>query len=299
LANAHGEFPVLTADLLYDYFEPLFRKEPYTSEVYKTYKLTSTVLRKVNENSLHSKIVRTIALIYLVEQFEKLPPTVDVIVDAFKDSVGDTKIITETLNELIEKDCIVYLKRSNNYLKIKDSSGVDIQTEITDYIKSHLINKEVTQILNNSAFDSYIYPTAYNDEHEITRYFDFTFIDSKDFFSVSDWNMRIENTTADGVIFAIIPKNQPEIAKIKNTIEKEVKPNERILFIVPHTFSEIKSIALEFEAVKNLKIESATLGDELLCDEYDIYIDDLSEVIQSFIGSYSNLKERNVFVVVT
>jgi hypothetical protein len=111
--------------------------------------------------------------------------------------------------------------------------------------------------------------------------------------------MRIENTTADGVIFAIIPKNQPEIAKIKNTIEKEVKPNERILFIVPHTFSEIKSIALEFEAVKNLKIESATLGDELLCDEYDIYIDDLSEVIQSFIGSYSNLKERNVFVVVT
>ena len=50
------------------------------------YKLTSSVLRKVEGLSLHSKIIKTIALIYLVEQFEILAPTMNVIMDTFRDT---------------------------------------------------------------------------------------------------------------------------------------------------------------------------------------------------------------------
>ena len=64
----------------------------------------------------------------------------------------------------------------------------------------------VKDILNKFSFDSYMYPTAYNDEMEITRYFDFTFIDSLEFFSVTDWRKKIENLSADGVVYAIIPR---------------------------------------------------------------------------------------------
>ena len=69
-AQADG-FSLLTPDFIYDYFEPLFRKESYTSEVHKMYKLAESVLRKVEGKSLHAKIIKTIALIYIVEQFEK------------------------------------------------------------------------------------------------------------------------------------------------------------------------------------------------------------------------------------
>ena len=62
-----NNFALLTPDYLYDYFEPLFRKEPYTSEVHKTYKLTANILRKVDGKPLHEKIIKMIALIYLVE----------------------------------------------------------------------------------------------------------------------------------------------------------------------------------------------------------------------------------------
>jgi hypothetical protein len=120
------DFPLLTPDYLYDYFEPLLRKEPYTSEAHKIYKLTTTVLQKVELYSLDAKILKTIALIYLVEQFEKLPPMVDVISDAFRDTVADPAEINSALTSLIEKECIVYLKRSNGYLKIKESSGVNV-----------------------------------------------------------------------------------------------------------------------------------------------------------------------------
>ncbi len=145
------------------------------------YKLTSNILQKLDVNSIHARIVKTISLIYMVEQYEKLPPIYDIIVDAFRESVDDTKKISLALEDLINKDCIVYLKRSNNYLKLKESSGIDIPGEIKKKIESSRAMLRVKDILNNSSFDSYMYPTRYNDEHEITRYFDFLFIDSKGF----------------------------------------------------------------------------------------------------------------------
>ena len=48
-----------------------------------------------------------------------LNPIYDVIVDAYRDVVGDTKIISDALADLVNKECIVYLRRSNNYLKLK------------------------------------------------------------------------------------------------------------------------------------------------------------------------------------
>ena len=51
---------MLTPDFLYDYFEPLLRKEPYTSNIHKIYETTSKVLQKLEKKSLAMKIVKTI-----------------------------------------------------------------------------------------------------------------------------------------------------------------------------------------------------------------------------------------------
>jgi hypothetical protein len=286
LTSGKDTFPLLTPDYLYDYFEPLLRKEPYTSEAHKIYKLTTNVLQKVEEESLGSKILKTIALIYLVEHFEKLPPMVNIICDAFLDSVADVKVINSALADLIEKECIVYLKRSNNYLKIKESSGVDIPVEITKFIEHNRATLRVKDILNQSAFDSYLYPTRYNDDFEITRFFDFTFIDSNDFFEVEDWERRISDIGADGVVFAIIPRNKTEISRIKEALTGKPRGTDRIVFIVPNSHTDIEKMAFEYEAVKVLR--SSIEGDNLLADEYEIYLDDLTEVIGSYISTFAH-----------
>ena len=66
LNTAAGDFPMLTPDYIYDYFEPLLRKEPYTSETHRMYKLTSSVLLRADEKTLGAKIIKTIALIYII-----------------------------------------------------------------------------------------------------------------------------------------------------------------------------------------------------------------------------------------
>ncbi|MCL2087469.1 MAG: hypothetical protein FWH05_07770 [Oscillospiraceae bacterium] len=62
--------------------------------------------------------------------------------------------------------------------------------------------------------------SLYNDEFEITRYFDFTFIDGSDFLEVDNWEKRIEDIEADGVVYAIIPKNEAEIKKLNTALSK-------------------------------------------------------------------------------
>ncbi|MCQ4815363.1 hypothetical protein [Cloacibacillus evryensis] len=286
------QFPLVTPDYIYDYFEPLLRKEPYTSEAHKIYKLISTVLQKVESHTLEAKILKTIALIYLVEQFEKLPPIVDVISDSFRDVVEDPKSINDALTSLIDKECIVYLKRSNGYLRIKESSGVDIPSEITAYIDRNRSVLKVTEILNRSAFDSYLYPTGYNDRFEITRYFDFTFIDGKEFFSIQDFEARIAASDADGIIYAVIPRNIDELKRLETVVRKAERLTERLVIILPSSFEDIEKIAFEYEAVKKQR-ERVPETEPILADEYDIYIDDLTEVIGAFINNYARPENGN------
>ncbi len=285
LQSAEGDFPLLTPDYLYNYFEPLLRKEAWTTDIHKQYKLTETVLRRVEPNSLEAKIIKTISLIYIIEQFEKLPPIYDVIIDAFRDSVENIEQISRALSNLIEKDCIVYLKRSNNYLKLKESSGIDIPSEIQKMIEKSAHNTSVAKIFNQSAFDSFMYPTGYNDEHEITRYFNFTFISSTDFFAVEDWNRKLKHDGSDGSVFALIPQGKSEIDSIRASITDGICNHNRAVFAIPTDYVDIEKMAYEYYAV--LQLKALVVDDELLADEYDIYIEDLEEVIGSFIASYT------------
>lgn len=280
--TAASEFVMLTPDIIYDYFEPLLRKEPYTSLTHQQYKLTESVLRRVDENSLGAKIIKTISLIYIVEQFEKLPPLVDIIIDTYRDSVSDIKVISDTISDLMDKECLIYLRRSNNYLKLKESSGVDIQAEIAKTIENIKAIENVTGILNEYAFDNYFYPTRYNDEKEIVRYFDFVFMSSKEFWSIVDWNEYLLTTTkADGVVLAVIPSEEEDIEKIKEKVSSPSMSLPRLVFIVPATYREIEPIVFEYSAVKKLK--ALATDDTVLSDEYDIYIEDLEEVISGYI----------------
>ena len=75
LDRYNNDFSVVTPDFIYDYFEPLFRKEVYSGVIHDTFVLTSIILNQIPEESLGNKIVKTISLIYILEQFERLAPT--------------------------------------------------------------------------------------------------------------------------------------------------------------------------------------------------------------------------------
>lgn len=127
------------------------------------------ILNQLPGETLGSKIVKTIALIYMLEQFERLSPTKEQIIGIYSSSYGVTEI-EQAIANLIEKEFVIYIKRSNDYLRLKQTSGVDIQQKIHDLMETQAGKIVTKEILNTSNFDNYMYPSRYNDSHEMTRF---------------------------------------------------------------------------------------------------------------------------------
>lgn len=281
-------FEVITPDLIYDYFEPLLKKEVYGGSIHENYILTELILDKLQEGTLESKIIKTLALIYILEQFEKLQPSKDELISIFSISYSSEEI-NEAIDNLIEKEYVIYLKRSNNFLRLKQTSGVDIRQKISDMIEIQSKRITIKDTLNNSNFDNYVYPSRYNNEHDMIRFFSFEFLDESEVTEDIDWKIKSENIDADGVIYGIIPHSESSLSRIRKILLETSVDCERFIFILPRHYSEIEDIVREFNAVSVLR--DAANDDKVLFDEYEVIYEDLREVIGAFMRGYTRPEE--------
>ena len=221
---------------------------------------------------------------YILEQFEKLAPTHDELVGIF--SVGYTVPEVETaIDNLIGKEYVVYLKRSNNYLRLKQTSGVDIQQKIHDMMASPKGKASVKDTLNKVNFDSCVYPSRYNDEREMTRYFSFVFVNATEVSAETNWSVKSENIPGDGVVYGIIPHSAENLSEIKEVLLSASGQAEQAIFVVPNQYTDISEVIAEFNAVSILR--EAAIDDKVLFDEYEVIYEDLREIINAYIKAYT------------
>lgn len=286
LESYHDDsFFVITPDKIFDYFEPLFRKESYTSELHKNYILTKNILEKLDEKSLEAKIVKTLSLIYILEQFDKIKPTASEIVQIYSIEY-EQGVIRKAIDNLIYNEYVIYLKLSNDFLRLKQTSNADIKQAIADTIERNMTKFSVKGTLNAASIDSYMYPSRYNDDREMTRYFSFIFINGSEVTEDTDWIIKSELISGDGVIYGIIPDSIESIKIIRRTIAKKSKGVEQCIFVIPNQYTEIRDIVLKFNAVTLLR--DAAVGNDILFDEYEVIYEDLRDVISEFIGQYTH-----------
>lgn len=294
LENNEKSIRFITADKIYDYFETLFRKEIYSNNLSNIHILTQKALEKLEENSLEQRIVKTLALIYILEQFEKLAPSQDEIYRIFSLEFSENEI-SKSINNLIENESIIYLKRSNGLLKLKESSGINIREKIVEVIEKQRNNINIKEILNQNNFDSYIYPSRYNDEKEMTRYFLFEFMTVTEFKNIKNWELKLENMEADGAIFAILVNSDEEIKETINLLQTNSQNVDQCIFIILKKYKEIKDLLLEFNAVSILKDEA--IEDRVLFSEYEVIYDDLLEVIYNYISMYVRPENKEAIYI--
>ena len=293
LENKDQKSNFLTPDRLYDYFEMLFRQEPHTSEIRKIYLLTISVLAKLENLELESKIVKTIALIYIINQFEKLAPTADTIIQIYKDDVDDMSKIITALTVLKDNKYVVYQNQSNHYLRLKDSLGIDVRKKCIDYIENKRNVFDYKQILAEVLDDVYFYPTQYNDDRQITRFFECKFITAKEFREVKNWTKKIDGLDIDGIIYAILPSNSADIAEVeKMLLDRVPEQGERIVFALPTEYVDIEESTYAYQAIQDLKKKID--NDVALLEEYNIYLEDIEKLLKRVVLSYVKPELRKV-----
>lgn len=279
-----NRFELMTPDLIYDYFEPLLKKEVYGGAIHEYYYLTELILEKLEDGTLESKIVKALSLIYILEQFEKLQPSKDEIAGIFSMSYTPEEITT-AINNLIEKEYVIYLKRSNNFLRLKQASGVDVRQKISDMIELQRKNTTIKETLNNSNFDNYMYPSRYNNEHDMIRFFSFEFIDEDEVTEDVNWEEKSSDINADGVIYGIVPHSKKGISKVEKILADTTSNLNRFIFIVPKDYENIEDVVREFNAVAILRDNAS--DEKILFEEYEVIYEDLREVLGVFVRGYT------------
>ena len=287
--HSEDDFCLATPDLIYDYFEPLLRQEIYAGNLHKYYVLAASILRNIPEDGLAAKIIKTLALIYILEQFEKLCPTVDELVKIYASSMS-AEAVRQTIDDLIENQYVIYLKRSNGYLKLKETSGVNVPEAIRQMVGKRQAQVDVRRVLNDSNFDNYLYPSRYNDDKEMTRYFKFEFIDSAEVDDNINWSVKSENIKADGVVFAVIAKDGDDIDALKRSVIKSSDGCKDCIIAIPDRIQDISGSVREYDAVK-LLMDMAS-DDRVLFDDYEVVYDDLQELIRKYIAGYTHPENR-------
>ena len=282
LKDNNQDFPILTPDYIYDYFEPLFKAEDYKKDTHKYWKNAYAALNKLNNNELlEKKIIKTIALIYIYDHFELLSPTVNLISNIFENSVSDFQKLNQAFTNLKNKGIIRQIE-NGNYLRITEHTDINVEAKINDTIEERKNLVEIKDILNDFVGNKVLYPNAYNDSNEVTRFFNFKFVNQEDLNGITDWEQVIKSDGADGIVFAVIPK----ISEDKKIVFKEAYKNvnnKRIIFIVPKKRDNINEQIIKYDAIKYL-IDNTY--DEILSEELSYSLNALSDVISDFIDIY-------------
>lgn len=174
-----GGLTLITPDALYDYFEKEMRQESHASPVKKAYNASRNALAVLADGKgplalLQSKLVKTLCLIYAVEQGGRLPPTAESLADIFCDPGYGRKEVSQAIDELLASG-ILYLRRTNGFLVLKDTPDSDLGVLIRDEVEKRQHKTGVAEILNRLNPEKYLYPMEYNIRNDMTRYFSFRF----------------------------------------------------------------------------------------------------------------------------
>ena len=275
----------ITPDLLFDYFENQMRSEPYTSPIKVHYNTAKKILASLEKDSLESKIIKTLSLIYCLNQFERLAPTNEIIHDIYKDAGYSSKEISSAVDNLLTKENFLYLRRSNNYLQLKEKTGTNIDASISDMIEKRKNKISDVAIIDKYNTERYLYPVEYNTNNEMTRYFELKFITSDEFVNATSITSFEAPSEADGVVLGILPKDD-EQEKLEAYIKEKSEEAPLSVFVLPSKFVSISDDLRKIDAIECLKAEN--LDDSLLCDEYDLIARDLSEIVTNYIRSYTH-----------
>jgi len=278
LLSKHDEgFLLITPDVLYDYFSNILSQSNEDSSEYKLWKLTETILEKLQSQPLQSKIIKTLSLIWLVEHFELLPPTKNTIENIFVIAGFSKQAIGSGLAELIESNAVIYLHESNGYLKLKQSSGVNIDDEIKRYnIKN---TTPVTEILSRALSPNYLYPTRHNDDNSLTRYFDIIFVEAENLDVITSENY----TGASGVIYIVVPTKNQKTNELKEQIA-QLKLSKTVLIAIFNVADvDIHQIAKTYDALDNLR-KLCREEDTVLQEEYRLRLEDIQTVLNCFLS---------------
>lgn len=278
--NAHeADIKFLTIDYIYDYFKILFKKEVFNENVHTIWLKADSALQRAYEKK-ERKIIKAIAIIYVVNELDKLPPIDFTIMTSLQLSKDE---YDSAINALVNRH-VLMKKKSNGFYSFLPSSNLNISKSIQNMKETKIKNINSAQELESIVDTGFTIPKKYNDDFGMVRFFKNSFITADQFLLNNDAIEFINEYKADGIILNLVYSDLEEKDKVRQKL-KDLK-NKRILLCVPDKPFNKEEELREYKAIQHLKEDEEFISqDDYALQELQIFEADLAEAIENYVKS--------------
>lgn len=263
------------ADLIYDYFEPLFKKEVSNEFVHNIWLSAQYALEKC-ENDDQRKLLKALAIILIVNKEDELPASDSLLKLSIQAQTSDSAKALSELNKIQ----FIYQKGSTGFYSFKTRAGSELRLEIKKQREIKGDNINYANVLIAVSGNYHVLPRKYNSIHKMTRYFVNQFMNVDDFLSIESANALLKDCAGDGkviTLFSFSGIKQELVNKHLMTLG-----DTRIVVVCPKKGLKIQKQLKDFEIITELRDNQAfTSSNEILKNELPLMIDDLTLEIEA------------------
>lgn len=234
----------LGADIIFDYFEDIFREEVSKTEIHREWMKAVWALEQVQE-PYQKSFIKTLTIITMLHRDNELPPA-DL---PIRLAMGIKEEIYEEIKQsLVDRNLLLYQRR-RGICQLKNNIGIDIEEEIKRVGDSIDISHQIKPLLNKVWDIPYELPKRYNSCYKMTRFFFYEFLYPEDFFSLQNCSYLFKENFSDGKILMLLSHTEDQ--KIYEKLEDI--GDKRIVVINPdRDFSE-GALLKKYEAILKCK----------------------------------------------
>lgn len=265
------------ADLIYDYFETLFKKEVNNEFVHNIWLSTEYALDKCTSLD-QRRIVKALAIVLIVNKEDEVQANAHHL-----SLCVNTDDCMQAINELVEKQ-LIYKKSATGTYAFKTRAGLELKSEIRRQREVKGGNVNYAKALVDVTGKYYVIPRKYNTIHRMTRYFTNQFMNVDDFLNINSADALLSDLTGDGKVITLFSFIGIKQEAVKRHLEKLA--DARIVVVCPKRGIKVQKQLCDFEILQELK-ENQVFNDnnEILKRELPILLDDLTLELESTIAS--------------
>lgn len=265
------------ADLIYDYFSALFKKEVTNEYVHNIWLSAEYAIDKC-ETEDQKKIIKALAIVLIVNKEDEIPAT-----EKYLKLCVNASEPEQAISELKAKKSI-YRKNSTDSYVFKTRAGSELKAEIRRQreIKGDSVNYARTLLEVTGKY--FVVPRKYNTVKMMTRYFTNEFMHVDDFLSIDSADALIGTETLDGKVITLYSF----IGIKQELVKKHVLDlaDKRLVVVCPKKGLKAQKQLKDYEIISELRDNQAfTNNNAILKKELPLLLDDLTAELEQIISS--------------
>lgn len=265
IREASADFPILTLDVIFDYFEQQIQVADAEERIRSTWFATKGAINRIEDvdspfDELKQKandaikLLKALAIIRILNLPGVFPPTQVSLKLTFAGSELDETRLGVAIQHLINKG-ILFEGGSTGNLEIIELGEIDVPGQLSQLVIKRKQSLALWSFLNDNFRPEFVLAKKYNDEYFMTRYFSSSYISGNEI--LRDGKLCIDAIASgrDGHVYYVIPSSVAEWEDTKVNLDKQVL--DRCVFILPSPgqisqLSELETTIRQIDALKYL-----------------------------------------------